>query len=134
MGIEARLVPLDPNRRGALRPPPYGLAGWWAPGPEPGEPGPAVIAGHLDSHEGPDVFAALASARVGHRVVVELADGTTFRFAVTAVRRYPQDEFPTEAVYGPTRGPRLRLITCGGAFDRAAGRYLDNVVVFATSL
>ena len=64
-------------------------------------------------------------------MVVDRADGTTLRFAVTRVERHAKDDFPTEEVYGPTTGPELRLITCGGAFDRAAGSYLDNVVVWA---
>jgi hypothetical protein len=45
-----------------------------------------------------------------------------------------KDRFPTQAVYGPTPDPELRLITCGGAFDYATGHYLSNIVVYATEV
>ncbi|MGH3266671.1 MAG: sortase domain-containing protein, partial [Trebonia sp.] len=61
-----------------------------------------------------------------------LADGTVAVFKVTGVRRYPKDDFPTITVYGDTRYPSLRLITCGGAFDSATGHYLSNIVVFGS--
>ena len=131
LGIKARLQPLGLDRRGRLRPPAYGRAGWYAAGPEPGEPGAAVIAGHLDSVTGPDVFATLARAGRGHRVFVDHLDGTVSGFRVVRAARFPQREFPTHRVYADARRPVLRLITCGGDYDTAAGRYLDNVVVFA---
>ena len=105
--------------------------GWYSAGPEPGEPGPAVIAGHLDSKTGPDVFARLSQARPGQRIRIDLEDGTTLIFRVTDVEQYAQTDFPTRSVYGATDDPELRLITCGGAYDHAVGRYQDNVVVFA---
>jgi len=52
-------------------------------------------------------------------------------FTVTSVRTYAKDQFPTAAVYGPVPDAELRLITCGGVFDRSTGSYLSNVVVFA---
>jgi hypothetical protein len=134
LGIKARLQPLGLDRRGRLRPPAYGRAGWYADGPEPGEPGAAVIAGHLDSATGPDVFATLARARRGHQVLVDLLDGTVAAFRVVDAARFPQREFPTHRVYADVRRSVLRLITCGGEYDAAAGRYLDNVVVFAVAL
>ncbi len=33
--------------------------------------------------------------------------------------------------YGRTARPELRLITCGGPFDKRTGSYPDNTVVFA---
>lgn len=127
----AELQPLGLLASGELAPPEYGWAGWWEPGPEPGEVGPAVIAGHLDSADGPDVFWRLAELAPGDAVQVERADGTTVTFHVTSVEHHPQASFPTDRVYGAVDAPALRLITCGGDYDRSAGRYLDNVVVFA---
>jgi hypothetical protein len=106
-------------------------AGWYAAGPAPGQPGPAVLAGHVDWAGRPAVFAGLHRLVEGDEVVVERADGTSARFAVDRVERVPKSAFPTAAVYGPVPGAELRLITCGGAFDRAAGSYADNVVVSA---
>lgn len=131
LGIAARLQPLALDPNGVLVPPDYGKAGWYAAGPEPGEPGVAVIAGHVDSKVGADVFATLSQARRGHRIRVGLEDGGTVVYRVTEVEQFARSAFPTRRVYGATEAPELRLITCGGDYDHIAGRYRDNVVVFA---
>jgi hypothetical protein len=131
-GIGSDLLPLGLDSSGALVPPAdYARAGWYAAGTRPGAVGPAVIAGHVDSRDGPAVFFRLGDVTVGDPVVVGRADGSTVRFTVTRVARYAKSQFPTALVYGPTPDAELRLITCGGAFDRSAGSYLDDVVVFA---
>ncbi len=109
----------------------FARAGWFTGSPAPGATGPAVIAGHVDSRQGPAVFFRLAELEPGDEVLVDRADGTTVRFTVTSVDRYPKDEFPTEQVYGPTPRAELRLITCGGEFDPDERSYRDNVVVSA---
>jgi hypothetical protein len=132
VGIDTALTAIDLDAAGALVPPSDNrLAGWYRSGPAPGEPGPAVLTGHVDSVAGPAVFFRLRDVAVGDPVSVVRADGTTLRFTVTRLARYPKDAFPTAEVYAPTAGPQLRLITCGGAFDRAARSYLDDVVVYA---
>lgn len=132
VGIDTTIVPIAVDADNVLVPPPYGDAGWWQEGPEPGELGAAVIAGHLDSREGPDVFYRLGEIAPGDEIVVTRADGGSSAFRVVDVGQYSQDDFPTEAVYGgPDDRPLLRLITCGGEYDRGLGRYRDNVVVFA---
>ncbi|TDC53467.1 class F sortase [Jiangella ureilytica] len=132
VGIDTNIVPIAVDADNVLVPPPYGDAGWWQEGPEPGELGAAVIAGHLDSRDGPDVFYRLAEIAPGDEIVVTRADGGSSAFRVVDVGQYSQDDFPTEAVYGgPDDRPLLRLITCGGEYDRGLGRYRDNVVVFA---
>jgi sortase (surface protein transpeptidase) len=130
--VDSALVRLDVDDDGVLVPPEdFARAGWFTRGPAPGETGPAVIAGHVDSADGPAVFFRLAELEDGDAVLVDRADGTTARFTVTSVDRYPKDEFPTEQVYGPTPRAELRLITCGGEFDADARSYRDNVVVSA---
>jgi hypothetical protein len=131
-GIDTALPAVDLDAAGALVPPPVG-AGWYARGPAPGEIGPAVITGHVDWAGSPGVFARLQDLAPGDEVVVGHADGTTTRFTVTGVARYAKADFPTAAVYGSTTDAELRLITCGGAFDRAVGSYRDNVVVTAVA-
>ena len=109
-------------------------AGWYAAGVVPGDVGPAVIGGHVDSRRGPGVFYRLRSLRPGDPVEVVRSDGQLARFRVTTVREVPKVDFPTVAVYGPTPRPELRLITCGGRFDRQARSYTENVVVEAVAL
>jgi sortase (surface protein transpeptidase) len=130
--VDSHLVRLRVDDDGSLVPPDdFARAGWFTEGPAPGETGPAVIAGHVDSYRGPAVFFRLSELEEGDEVVVDRRDGSTARFTVTEVDRYPKDRFPTEKVYGPTARPELRLITCGGEFDPDARSYRDNVVVSA---
>jgi hypothetical protein len=106
-------------------------AGWFDGGPRPGQPGPAVIIGHVDWDHSPAVFFRLAQLGRGDRVLVDRADGSTAAFRVTRLRQVPKTDFPTGQVYAPDLAPSLRLITCGGSFDRGAGSYRDNVIVYA---
>lgn len=132
IGVRTDLVRLGLTAAGTLQvPASTGVAGWYDRSPRPGQPGAAIIAGHIDSLAGPAVFFRLASLRPGDRAYVRRADGTLAVFRITTVRRYLKSRFPTAAVYGPTPGPQLRLITCGGTFDYATGSYLSNVVVYA---
>lgn len=110
----------------------YDQAAWYRYSPTPGEPGPSVITGHIDSAEdGPSVFFRLGDLKPGQQISVGRADGSTAVFAVESVRTYPKDVFPRLTVYGDTDHAALRLITCSGTFDRATGHYRDNIVVFA---
>lgn len=132
IGVDSSLVELGVDDDGALVPPAdFDRAGWFAGGPAPGTVGPSVIAGHVDSRDGPAVFFRLGELAGGDEVLVDRADGTTARFAVTGAERFPKDRFPTQQVYGPTPRAELRLITCGGEFDRDRRSYRDNVVVTA---
>jgi len=107
-------------------------AGWYAPGTRPGDPGSAVILGHVDSKRGPAVFFRLRELRRGDLIRVARADGSSVRFAVDRTEQYDKTRFPTDEVYFPTLTPELRLVTCGGEFDATAGHYRSNIIVFAT--
>lgn len=108
------------------------LASWYNLGPRPGERGPAVILGHVNGRGQQGIFATLTRAQVGTRIFVVREDGSEIQFEVYRVEKErPKTEFPTSEIYGPTDGSEIRLITCGGDLDRAAHRYLDNVLVWA---
>lgn len=106
--------------------------GWFEGGARPGEDGPAALLGHVDSKAGPAVFVRLPQVERGALIEVADAEGGVVRFAVDRVEQFPKTKFPTEAVYLPALRPELRLITCGGAFDRSTGHYVDNIVVYAS--
>lgn len=133
LGIRrSALVDLGLDDTGVLVPPAStAVAGWLTGSAVPGAVGPTVIAGHVDSYTGPGIFFRLDTLRPGDLVSVGRSDGVTVRYRVTDVAVIPKNAFPTDRVYGPTPGPELRLITCGGAFDHRARRYLRNVVVSA---
>jgi sortase (surface protein transpeptidase) len=135
IGVSTRLVTLGLTASGELQvPSSTSVAGWYTGSPKPGAIGSAIIVGHIDSLTGPGVFYRLPELRPGDKVYVKRADGTLVEFRVTLVQTYLKDRFPTQAVYGPTPDPELRLITCGGAFDDATGHYLSNIVVYATEM
>ncbi len=136
IGVAAPTIPLGLREDGSIEvPADFDQTGWWADGPEPGEPGPAVILGHVDAVSGPAVFSRLADLAIGDVVHVDREDGTTISYRVDRIEQHPKHDFPTDAVYG--RGGDdsvLRLVTCGGAFDREARSYVDNVIVFASMI
>jgi sortase (surface protein transpeptidase) len=132
IGIDAPLVRLGLDERGALEVPQRPeQAGWFGRDARPGERGAAVIAGHVDSAVGPAVFYRLGALHRGDAIRVRRRDGSTVAFRVQRVERWPKARFPTARVYGATRRPSLRLVTCGGAFDAGSGHYVDNTIVFA---
>lgn len=134
LDVQSTLVDLDLDDDRALQAPTDpDVAGWYMRGPRPGQPGPAVIAGHVDSYDGPAVFWRLAELEAGDRIVVHLTDGREVAFTVDEVGRWPKNDFPTNAVYRDADGPELRLITCGGTFDEDERSYRDNVIVFASA-
>lgn len=131
--VTSDLQRLGRNADGTIEvPDAWQQAGWYREGPKPGQVGPAVILGHVDSKTGPAVFHRLRELDPGDEVRVDRADGTTATFVVERSERHAKTRFPTHEVYLPTLRPTLRLVTCGGPFDSAVGHYRDNVVVFAT--
>jgi hypothetical protein len=131
IGVEARVVPVGLLEDRTMEVPEVDTAGWYEPGPRPGEAGPAVIVGHVDSRSGPAVFFRLRALRPGDRVVVGQAGGGERSFLVERVERQAKDALPVERIWSGTSRPVLRLITCGGSFDRSTGHYRDNVIVYA---
>jgi hypothetical protein len=132
IGVRSTLDEVRLKRNGEMETPlPVSVAGWYTRGATPGALGPAVITGHVTWNGAPSVFYRLGTLRRGDQVSVDRKDGRTAVFAVTRVARFSKSHFPSGAVYGAIDHAGLRLITCGGTYDRARHKYLDNVVVFA---
>jgi hypothetical protein len=133
IGVSAPVIALGLNHDGTLQTPTqWQETGWYKPGPEPGERGAAVVTGHVDSTTGPAVFYRLRSLRPGDLIRIVRSDGTTVRFRVQRLERWPKSDFPARRVYGPTTGAVLRLVTCSGNFDSSTGHYVDNTIVYAS--
>ncbi|TCJ23180.1 class F sortase [Nocardioides jejuensis] len=132
--VDTRLMNLGLTATRELEVPPYSkaqVAGWYDRSPVPGEVGPSILAGHVDTKTGPAVFYRLRDLHEGDRVAIDRTDGRTASFEVDRVDLVTKSAFPTKRVYGATADPELRLITCGGTFDDDTGHYLSNVVVYA---
>jgi sortase (surface protein transpeptidase) len=135
IGAHSSLVPLGLNADKTVQVPPVDQplqAGWYSYGPTPGQVGPAVVLGHIDGNHQKGIFWRLHEVKKGDQIVVGRQDGSKATFTVSKVDQIAKQSFPTEAVYGNTTAPEIRLITCGGAFDASAHSYLDNIIVYGS--
>ncbi|QKW39368.1 class F sortase [Actinomadura sp. NAK00032] len=131
--VRTPLMTLAKNADQTVETPPLGRAqeaGWYRLGPAPGSRGAAVLIGHVDTATGPAVFYRLGDLRPGDTARVLRADGRTAVFRIDSVERVGKDDFPTQRVYGDPGYAAIRLITCGGRFDRGSGHYVDNVIAY----
>ncbi|MFE2294374.1 class F sortase [Streptomyces sp. NPDC059452] len=136
VGIDAPVVPRGLDKDGAIDPPPYDLprtAGWYGKGTEPGAEGAALLVGHVDTETRPAVFYGLSAVRPGEQIRVTRADGSVAEFTVDDVQVVTRERFDAEKAYGPRVDGRaeLRLLTCGGKYDKKTRSYTANVVVSA---
>ena len=133
LSVDAPVVRVTMDKNGWVGAPPPDdprLTGWFTNAPAPGQPGTAVIDGHVDTLRGPAVFYRLGTLHKGDRVEIARADHRTAVFTVYGVELFAKDAFPSARVYGSTGSPELRVITCGGGYSKKGG-YDGNVVVFA---
>ncbi|HTF55056.1 MAG TPA: class F sortase [Pseudonocardia sp.] len=129
------LVPLGLNPDRTITVPPVNTplqASWYRLGPTPGAAGPAIILGHVNGNGQDGIFARLNQVKPGDQVKVTRQDGKTAVFTVTKLQQIAKNAFPTVDVYGDTPDAQLRLITCGGGFDKGKGSYVDSIIAFAT--
>lgn len=136
IGIQAPVVARDLDAQGAIDPPPYeqpGSVGWWRGGAQPGAAGTALMVGHVDTKSKPAVFYGLSSAQPGEKVRVVRSDGSVAEFTIEDVRVHERAGFDPDKAYGPRVEGRaeLRLVTCGGTYDKKTRQYTANVVVSA---
>jgi hypothetical protein len=133
VGIDLDVIPVGVREDGQMDVPELVReVGWYRFGPAPGaERGSAVLSAHVDSDRGPAPMAELLRTRAGEPVEVATASGADLRFRIVAVERFSKHELPLDAIFARDGDPLVRLITCGGEWDAAAGAYEDNIVVTA---
>ncbi|MFD9292060.1 class F sortase [Streptomyces sp. NPDC060030] len=134
IAVDAPFTPLSVGPSGQLDAPPASdpnLAGWFKDGATPGERGTSVVAGHVDTKTGPAVFLLLSTLKAGNTVDITREDGVVATFEVDSVETFSKADFPDDRVYADKGTAQLRLITCGGVYDKKKKDYEDNVVVFA---
>lgn len=149
LGIQGRngVTVTPPGKAGEIEVPPLNdplKLGWYCPdglpncgAPVPGQDGPLVIVGHVNGNGHPGIFAKLRQIKVGDKISIDRKDDRTAVYRVTKISEPLKSEFPTQAVYGDTEKPTLRLITCGGgnnALERIPGAgssYKNQTIVYA---
>ncbi|MEU0519818.1 class F sortase [Streptosporangium sp. NPDC006007] len=135
IGVLAPLMPLGVDAKKEIETPPLSKpnqAGWYKLGPIPGQQGPSVLLGHVNTRAGAAVFSRLKEIRRGDKIRVFRSDGTVAEFTVDGVEQVSKKTFPSRRVYGNTGEATLRLITCGGVYNRETHHYTDNIIVYAT--
>lgn len=133
IGVDAAMIDLYKQADNTLQvPEDIRLTGWYTGRSVPGEPGPSVVVGHVDSAaEGPGVFYRLKELVPGDLIEIQRSDGSVAAFRVTDSELVLKSQFPTEKVYGSVEGSKLRVITCGGTFNASTHHYEGNVIVYA---
>lgn len=134
VGIDTKIISVGLDSSGSIEMPPLfdWSAGWYKYSPTPGQLGPSIIVGHVDTYKGVSVFWRLRDIKEGDLVYISRADGKTAKFKVQALKVFDQQDFPTQEIYGNLDYSGLRLITCGGAFNKQTESYTQNTVVYAT--
>ena len=130
IGLSASVVPVGLDGTGHMQMPEPSVAGWYRPGTAPGVRGPAVLVGHVDSDHGPAVFYRLSGVRLGEKVQVVRADGSTSTYTIGKITVVSKTDFPSQAVFARTRRATIRLITCTGPFDTDTSGYGDSLIVW----
>ena len=132
IGVDADIIDLGYEDNGEIEvPSDFAQTGWFTDSPRPGRVGSSVIAGHVDSRDGPAVFFRLAELGVGDETDIHGEDGEVVTFRVTGKEQHAKSEFPAEEVHRSTGKPELKLVTCGGVFDADERSYRDNIIVSA---
>ncbi|PWR06207.1 class F sortase [Micromonospora sicca] len=133
--VSAPVTPVGQARDGSIAVPPlskHNQTGWYDRSPTPGEPGRAIIVGHVDTKSGPAIFYQLGKLKPGDRIEVTRSDRSVVTFKVDTVEHFDKANLPADRVYGDDGPPGLRLITCGGEWVGGRTGYEDNVIAFAS--
>jgi LPXTG-site transpeptidase (sortase) family protein len=135
LNLNAPFEPLGLNSNHTIEVPKNNMGvGWFVYGAKPGQIGAAVVVGHLDSVWGSAIFANLSKVKPGDKIIITRADGSIVTYRVDSLSKFSQNNFPTHAVYDSVSYSAIRLITCSGTWDKKAGHYSDNLVVFGTQI
>jgi len=106
-------------------------AAWYNRGPAPGQPGNALINGHVNWWTGDAVFTRLKFVRIGDRIQIVRADGTTVQFRVTGRQTVGADA-RVAALFAPSVTATLTLITCAGVWNPLTMSDTQRLLVSAT--
>ncbi len=130
LGIDAAIeaVATDPDGRMSTPVQPQHV-GWYRLGVRPGDPGDAVIDGHVDWPSGPAAFQNLQSVAAGDEIVA-VTSSNRLTFKVDRTTKY-SFRATVPGLFTQQGAPQLSLITCTGGWDPYRRIYLQRLVVHA---
>ncbi|WP_433747195.1 class F sortase [Falsibacillus pallidus] len=132
IGVDAKVDKVNLLSNGKMDvPASFEGTGWYEGGYKPGEPGNAVIDGHVDSKKGPAVFYYLKELKAGDEIIVTGENHEKRIFEVTAVETYVRDESPVKNIFGFSYSSNLNLITCAGKYDPVTTENSKRLVVYS---
>ncbi len=132
IALEAPVIPVGVDSETEFDVPAADTVGWYRHSPAPGQTvGSTVLAAHVDYGGREGAFFSLGNVSIGETLEVEMADGSSLEYRVTETVLYDKQELPAEELFRKSGDPVLRLITCGGTFDREQLSYKGNLVVTA---
>jgi len=131
--VDAPLVSLGIDENGVMQSTSNAWdVAWYDFSARPGTGGNAVFSGHVDYHDvGAAVFWNLRDLQPGDIIEVQLADGTAYKYSVSALNCMPVNEAPISEIVGATQSEVVTLITCCGTFDSSSRQYDHRLVVRA---
>ena len=131
IGVDAPILPVGVTAGTTEIPADVHEVGWYRFGGRPGRSGSTLLVGHVSSGtQGPGVFFRLRDLEPGDEVLVDMRDGLSSAFRVIARWSFAKEALP-DRLFGRTGPAMLALVTCGGPYSEATGRYEDNIVVYA---
>lgn len=127
-----RAYTTDRLTRGLQLPTDARTVAWWSTGAMPGDPtGTVVLAAHVSYNGQRGPFTQLNRLPTGAIVSVRQADGVVRNYRLAGKRQLVKSALDREDLFRTTGPPRLALITCGGAYDKATHSYRDNLILYA---
>jgi sortase (surface protein transpeptidase) len=131
IGVDAPILPVGVTAGTTEIPADVHEVGWYRFGGRPGRSGSTLLVAHVSSGtQGPGVFFRLRDLQPGDEVLVDMRDGLSSAFRVIARWSFAKEALP-DRLFGRTGPAMLALVTCGGPYSEATGRYEDNIVVYA---
>lgn len=104
---------------------------WYNLGPQPGEVGSAVMAGHYGwKNDIAAVFDNLAKLQPGNKIFVSDLRGETTTFIVKEIKVYNKDDDAAVVFKSSDGKAHLNLITCAGEWNAAEKSRSSRLVVF----
>ena len=133
LNIKARITSVGVGKDGSIGTPNNVFdTAWYNGSALPGQPGAALIDGHISSWTSQGVFYHLNNLHTGDMVSVELGGGQTVSYEVVRTQVYADDAVDMQQLLSSADDsrPGLNLISCYGSVTAGTNEFNQRLVVF----